>query len=242
MLAAAIIASYTAYLRSSYCVLVSRVLFLWDFLITMGYEVEYFWGRKITAASALFLLNRYVSLVITIMQFFSPAFFQTAHVCGPFVRVLQSLLVLSLVIAGAFAAIRVYAIWQRSWSLALPVFMLAMVPPALTIAIDANETPMLAPSPSSGCAIVVAIPPAQYTTYANAMRACTIAYDAIVFALTVLRTRQLERRSQAQTSLVRLIIRDGCLYFMCLVLINISQMVITFTSEDINYPSYFVSP
>ena len=56
------------------------MLFLWDYLITLGDEVEYFWGRRLTAANALFLLNRYINLVITIMQFFSTAFFQTAHV------------------------------------------------------------------------------------------------------------------------------------------------------------------
>ena len=44
---------------------------------------------------------------------------------------------------------------------------------------------------------------------ANTMRGCTIAYDAIVFALTVLRTQQLQRHSRVKTGLVELIIRDG---------------------------------
>jgi hypothetical protein len=71
--------------------------------------------------------------------------------CGPFIRVLQTLLLFALVIVAGqylyynslsvldstlvpvFAALRVYAIWHHNWIIALPVFILAMAPVALNM-------------------------------------------------------------------------------------------------------------
>ncbi|KAI0825954.1 hypothetical protein BC629DRAFT_1586818 [Irpex lacteus] len=265
-------------MRSNYCAVASRVLFLWDYLITVEDEVEYFWERKITTASVLFLLNRYVNLAITVLQFFAVSSFQTAQCasCGAFVRVIQTLLALACTISGVFAAIRVYAIWQRSCLIALPVLMLAMVPPVLTIYIDAHQTPALAPAPSSGCAIIVGLTLTQYTI-------CMPIKNELLYSLAYLnsrcyyyaklhyslrcaclcldcRTDLAARERQPSKDWPGEIDHTGWLSIFrvrfkallsgtiahlrrrCLTLLNTAQLVLTFTSEDINYPSYFVSP
>ncbi len=49
------------------------VLFIYEYFITIGEEVKYFWARKWTGASALFFLNRYVPFTLYVMEFASYA-------------------------------------------------------------------------------------------------------------------------------------------------------------------------
>ena len=43
-------------------------LFTYEFCLTFGREVELFWRRKFTIASVLVILNRYVPLVVNLMD------------------------------------------------------------------------------------------------------------------------------------------------------------------------------
>lgn len=56
------------------------MLFLWDYLVTLEDEIEYVWGRRVTVATVLFMFNRYVNLLITMLEIMEQASFQTAQV------------------------------------------------------------------------------------------------------------------------------------------------------------------
>lgn len=56
------------------------VLFLWDYFITLDREVEYIWKSRFSAASGLFFLNRYLNLLITILELIVQAPFLTPEV------------------------------------------------------------------------------------------------------------------------------------------------------------------
>ena len=43
-------------------------LFVYDYVLTFVQEVQLIWGRKITGATVLFWLNRYLTLVIVFMN------------------------------------------------------------------------------------------------------------------------------------------------------------------------------
>lgn len=45
------------------------VVFIYEYLITIGEEAKYFWKQKSTGASALFFLNRYVPLTLYVLGF-----------------------------------------------------------------------------------------------------------------------------------------------------------------------------
>ena len=47
------------------------VFFLYDYIITIGREVDLFWSRKITGASVLFLFIRYGTLVYKVLDLVS---------------------------------------------------------------------------------------------------------------------------------------------------------------------------
>lgn len=235
------VAAYANFVRSNYFNLSSRVVFLWDYCITFDDEVRYVWGARLTPATALFMVNRYVGLVITILEFLEQAPVQTAQSCGPFIRLIQSLLVLALFIYAVFATLRIYAIWGCDWRPAAPVLILALVAPIFNIVIYASETPAVAPPPSVGCAVYTSIGPSTYSKLIIAARSATSAYDAIVFMLTLVKTIGFTRRGH-RTGVGHLLIKDGAIYFLVLLLINLAQIVMSAALPGNDNISYYVSP
>ena len=45
------------------------VVFMYEYFITLGEEAKYFWKRKVTGASAIFFLNRYILLIFYALVF-----------------------------------------------------------------------------------------------------------------------------------------------------------------------------
>ena len=60
----------------------SAALTLYEYLLTLDAEVEQYWNRKATAASVLFFLNRYVSIVNRIGAIMSLLSWKSNIVCG----------------------------------------------------------------------------------------------------------------------------------------------------------------
>ncbi|KAI0646125.1 hypothetical protein C8Q79DRAFT_648169 [Trametes meyenii] len=158
-----VIANYASFVKGNYISVAARALFLWDYLITLDCEIRYVWGKRLSAASFLFIVNRYANLLISILELIEQAPFQTKYSCPPVVRSLQSLLIFGMFIFALFATLRVYAIWSRDWRPALPVLLLALVAPVGNMYVDIVGTPVPAPRPSFGCAIRTNIPPHRYT-------------------------------------------------------------------------------
>ncbi|GJE86744.1 hypothetical protein PsYK624_028250 [Phanerochaete sordida] len=72
-------AAYETFLRENYCTVAARVLFLWDFCVTLDGEIRWVWGQKTTPATVLFVMNRYVNLLITILELWDQTPFQTTQ-------------------------------------------------------------------------------------------------------------------------------------------------------------------
>ena len=49
-------------------ILLSTALLAYEYMVAFGREVDLFWKRKITMATVLFIVNRYVPLAATIMN------------------------------------------------------------------------------------------------------------------------------------------------------------------------------
>ncbi|TFK89490.1 hypothetical protein K466DRAFT_486714, partial [Polyporus arcularius HHB13444] len=89
-------------------------LLIYEYVITLRREVDFFWKRKLTGASVLFFLNRYLPLVVNAVSFVGLAPLSDKYI--PW---------------GAFSALRVFALSGRSWPLAILVFVLAFMPFAI---------------------------------------------------------------------------------------------------------------
>ncbi|KAH9896665.1 hypothetical protein C8Q73DRAFT_821813, partial [Cubamyces lactineus] len=247
--------------QGNYYSVAARALFIWDYLATFDSEVQYVWGQRLSAASILFIVNRYVNLLITILELVEQAPFQTPEVCLPYVRVLQSLLISATFIVALFASLRVYAIWSRDWRPALLIFVLALVTPVANLYMDITGTPIPAPRPSVGCAIQTNIDPDIYSQIVIAERVTTTAYDALVLLFTLMKTAQVRKAAMSldtSPSLMVLILRDvqgpspgfrntflndsDPREHSLLVLMNIAQIAVAAKIPGNNFIAFFISP
>ncbi|KAJ3522453.1 hypothetical protein NM688_g8871 [Phlebia brevispora] len=123
----AVIAMYTTNLAANYCAVVAVVAVCYDFLITLRHEYEFIWHRKWSAATWLFLANRY-TLLASVIEQAAPYSPQT------YVLLFLDLLnVVPLLVLAVFSALRVFALLDRAYGLAAFTFFLGLVPVGVTI-------------------------------------------------------------------------------------------------------------
>ncbi|EJF58086.1 hypothetical protein DICSQDRAFT_29310, partial [Dichomitus squalens LYAD-421 SS1] len=99
-------------------------LYLYNWIITIDQEVEYFWKEKVTGAAILFYLNRYISLasfVISLVDWMP----MTDKVRNLPLPPLSRKLTFTRL---AFAGLRCFALTHGNWFLATLVFVLSLVP------------------------------------------------------------------------------------------------------------------
>ncbi|EJF57186.1 hypothetical protein DICSQDRAFT_174142 [Dichomitus squalens LYAD-421 SS1] len=53
----------------NYCLVAANVLYVYDYFITLGVEVEFFWNRSFSGAVLLFVGNRYLTLVNVVTDY-----------------------------------------------------------------------------------------------------------------------------------------------------------------------------
>ncbi|KAI0676146.1 hypothetical protein C8Q78DRAFT_957978, partial [Trametes maxima] len=117
-------------------------LLLYDYLLTFNQEVELFWTRRVTGASALFFIIRYLALVnydILGATLFAPLSDTVCRktVCGSnrcwmtcalLSKVQFAVQVSQHIPWGAFSALRVLALTRMSWTFSSIVFVLSIGP------------------------------------------------------------------------------------------------------------------
>ncbi|RDX46707.1 hypothetical protein OH76DRAFT_1420098 [Lentinus brumalis] len=256
---AKVISSYASFVQGQYYSVAARVplpsqiaLFLWDYFVTFDREVEYVWGQKLSAASLLFILNRYVNLLITILELIEQAPFQTPASLLIFATFIVAV---SNLRESVFVTLRVYATWSRDWRPALPILALALLTPAANMYIDIIGTPIPAPRPSVGCAIRTNIDPGVYSTMrlrvliaelvVIAERATTTAYDFLILLFTLMKTAKVRKAAlslDVHPSLMVLLLRDGTTYFLLLLVMNLAQIVVAAEVLGNNFIAFFISP
>ncbi|KAI0746558.1 hypothetical protein C8Q80DRAFT_779020 [Daedaleopsis nitida] len=275
---AEVIESYALFAQGQYYTVAARALFLWDYFVTFDREVQYIWGSRMSAASGLFILNRYLNLLISIMDlivqapFLTPKRYSSISVtlasadislssCHPLVRLNQSLSLLATLVVALFVTLRVYATWSRDWRPALPVLVLALVTPGVYLYTTIRGEPIPAPRPSVGCAIQRNIDAElfsviarhaysmAYTEYLSQVvileRATTTAYDFLVLLFTLMKTAAVRRAALSldlHPNIKALLLRDGTVYFLLLLVMNLAQIIFAAKVPGTNWISFFTPP
>ncbi|KAI0362500.1 hypothetical protein OH77DRAFT_1491881 [Trametes cingulata] len=89
--------------------LFNTALLLYEASVTFDMEVKHIWRRKTSAATWIFLLNRYLAIALYIVD--APSTFQVSDE-----------------VRHTFASLRAYALCSRAWYIALVIFLLSAVP------------------------------------------------------------------------------------------------------------------
>ncbi|TBU41855.1 hypothetical protein BD309DRAFT_867468, partial [Dichomitus squalens] len=203
-------------------------VFLYDTILTTGEEVRCFWGRKVTGAAILFWLNKYMTMLYLVWNLgnlldlpnnvcvFSHRFFEVYRDIGTDIFV-------------AFSAIRVYAL-QRNIFLSFITFVLSMTPFGVNLVqfgfgLSGKNIPPF------GCA------PIGYESSVTVLsRSCLIAADCLAAGVTwftLARPRDIHFIGVLKSSLTRVLLIDGTVYFLTLGLVNSLHLTFALLALDV---------
>ncbi|KAL4254068.1 hypothetical protein ABKN59_002446 [Abortiporus biennis] len=120
----------------------SITIVIYDYFLTIGDEIAYIWSQKITGASIIFLLNRYLTLLYVLLLCLSLSGIHTVVETDIVCDVLQYgsniIGTCIIIVHAAFASLRIFAIWGQNLYLAIFVGSLFVVYVVISVAKDSK--------------------------------------------------------------------------------------------------------
>jgi len=220
-------------IETNYYVVAGLALYSYDYLITFHHEIRLIWHRRFAGVSILLLLNRYLPFVKMTLQLLSssplPELNQTQScrqqaIWGAIVHLISN------IVFALLPALRVYAIWGRSWPCFLSVLFIGLVNTVLAVMREIPYTVYSLFPAVYGCWTA----PAPFMTGRITERstfgslASITTQDVLVLILTWARTYQvkgLAMNTRIQTPLLSLLLRDGTTFFGMILAVNVVGMV-----------------
>jgi len=213
----------------NYVIVGTTAMWAYDFLLTFGQEVSHIWTRNATGTSILFVLNRYLFLfynVVNVLQTFLP---NPGNSCNWIIDLSG---ILAAIVSGTSAgllALRIFAIWNSAWGPFLLLLTLAVARIVLGLVRNFAYSTATTDDPLAGCSSVV-VNDTLYTRFAAADNSLVLAFESIVFILTIIKTfsQVLQaRRLQLANGLSYFLLRDGTIYYVPLLIETIAALVFT---------------
>ncbi|KAI0323966.1 hypothetical protein GY45DRAFT_1263739, partial [Cubamyces sp. BRFM 1775] len=204
-------------------------LIFYEYAITFSKEVRLIWRRRITAASVLFFLNRYVMIADNIVTLISyPAMSDRVSTeCSALAWIDVVLNLLPYFIWNVFSTMRVYAISGRDWRIAVLVCILMLGPIVSNIYNIPFEFPINMPPPYN-CSFDNSVSLATH----NIVPLMTA--DAIIIIVTWWKTYGFKKSAddaRVATSLVDLLLRDGTIYFGTMIILNSLHIMMNYVAK-----------
>ncbi|KAH9924068.1 uncharacterized protein B0H18DRAFT_1013333 [Fomitopsis serialis] len=216
-----------------WCGAASAALLFYDYILTFPREVRCIWGRRLSGATLLFLVNRYFTIIVVAFNVCSLAlsgksgwYRRPVHEydsCPALSIINQTMSIIFALVNAAFHSLRVYAICpHRSRAIIFSiVFMLEMVPASVDVFFFTRISDFGAMYlPFNGCEVSGFSGVGWYYHLSAA-----IAADAVVVMLTYWRTMNIHRallRQGRRRTLASMILKDGALQ---LTILNIATAV-----------------
>ncbi|KAF8578068.1 hypothetical protein K439DRAFT_1639172 [Ramaria rubella] len=209
---------------SKYFLVAAFAMLVYDIAITLGDEVERIWKQPWTGATFLYAVNRYVTLFqrpIIVTAFTSPAWSRNLSACEHFVRFEggSTLGLVATVASTVIMMLRVYAVWHRNRRvlIVLILFWVAQVAfsgMALGFSMRVPLPPILA-----GCILT------GVNNLFSPFWIMPLITDSVVFGLTLWRTMRYSKATRSMP-LLKLFVRDGALYFLCISSANLLNVIL----------------
>ncbi|KLO16182.1 hypothetical protein SCHPADRAFT_224874 [Schizopora paradoxa] len=245
---AVVAASFSGGPISQYYLLISSVIFYYDFILTMPREIKHVWSSKLNAVNLLVIALRYITAFEYIPIFviaFAPSFSGEQKISGEFRKVPGILGIICQSCTSAFLIIRLYAIFDRNrWILyaTIPFAVLNTVLSSLAIgtakvSIVSDESVLSSmglnsrtPSATSFCFPTPSFAPGSHSlSIFRLSYICILFFDTLIFVLALSRMGMMycaKRFHGSQPSLVFILFRDGIMFFAILTISNLFNLVI----------------
>jgi len=212
--------------------LAAFVMMVYDHLITFSDELQYVWKQPLSGATVLFAINRYITplkFVVEIAAFDSPTWSKNNSACQHFVRYEGGATLALIAICEIIMMLRVYAIWGRDRRIlgVLGFLWITQVAFCAMAMVFTQRTPL--PPALVGCILTGDSHKSSYFTPFWVMPLIT---DSAIFFLTVWRTQRYLRRTEGEMRLLRVLQRDGALYFLCIFSANLVYVILYLSAPE----------
>ncbi|THH00151.1 hypothetical protein EW026_g2343 [Hermanssonia centrifuga] len=182
-------------------------LVTYEYVITIHNEITMVWRKKWTIATWLFILNRYLLIAYTLLT------------VVPYSAQFSNLVNLAqFIVFALFSALRAFVIYNFNIPILVLVFLLNIVPVATNIWSTSTGS---VPIPSTY------LPTSILTVMAILTGLAMIAGDVVVLIVTWITTYKPLREARElkiSNTLGGVFLRDGTLYFIALLTLNIAQI------------------
>ncbi|KAH9036859.1 hypothetical protein EDB85DRAFT_2204062 [Lactarius pseudohatsudake] len=234
----------------------------YDHVLTFPAEVSHVWSQPISINTLLFLLNRYVAFLgnvavpltgfsglisLTVRrqsthELHSRLILSLLQSCTSATYVRQGLLVLSQVLVSMTLAIRIIALYHSTRRIILWVVGCGTVLTGVTFWSLVGQHATLVPD-APGCYYLISETTGIHLAFAWEAQAV---FDALVFALTVMRTLKMCKLHNMEISLsgmglLDVLLRDGALYFAVMALANLANIFTFYASPPFFWFGLFPS-
>ncbi|EJC99729.1 uncharacterized protein FOMMEDRAFT_160173 [Fomitiporia mediterranea MF3/22] len=215
---------------AKYYDLAAFVMLLYDTLLTIPREVDKIWKKHWTGVTLLWFLNRWIfilAVVPTIVAFHDPGFMGKTALhsrCERFFRYAGYIATFQRVVIGSVFILRTYCIYGRNLVAAgfIAIFLIAEVFCKLYANLKWGA-PVVLPKGFVACVLAVAPENAHKFAIFWISELCT---DAVVLTLTIYRSYVVSRmQSVFHSTLLRVIARDGIVYFLIMFLVNLTTVL-----------------
>ncbi|RPD56902.1 hypothetical protein L226DRAFT_615314 [Lentinus tigrinus ALCF2SS1-7] len=228
----------------TYCGLAASVLFIYDSLVILDREVACFWTSRRIGPSLLFFANKWISMTVYVMTLLEFATFPSDQSCASFQRVGVAMQILQLVPGAVFSAMRAYVLC-RSKLLGLLTLVLSLSPVGAHLArygynlAGENFQPFgcferdNVAAESLGLRVILV------------SRVPLIVADILLIFITWTKVGSRDTlrgiRESKRLSLSDILLRDGTLYFVVLLILNVLHLAFSLSAVAGNGQESFLT-
>jgi len=200
----------------------SWALASYEYLITFDKELSRIWSRSFSIMTILWAINRYVFLISfapTILFLFIPL---SSEQCLSFVKFPGIMQIILNISTGITLSLRTYALYSNNkWILIfLMPFLLAEVAVEAWAVSGGDRVPL--PKGFSGC--ILTGKESQGNRFV-AFWVGQLVVPTLIFVLTIGKGVSLYRYGTSRSRVLRIMLRDGLMYFLIIFLANVVNVV-----------------
>jgi len=229
----------TEYIIGSHVLVASLMVLVYDAFLTIGNEINYIWLQPWTLGSLLFMVNRYLPFLDTSLGLYLEFAQTTPRECKRYYTGITWMIAVGLMVSELILLLRTWALWERSNKIFYFLGGLSSLTFVPGILITYYEIKSLkfgeVPEGGLGCNLV------------SASKVIMAAYvlitlsETTVVALTIRKGWE-QRARRSQSSWVKRVYRDGLLFYLYLLVITVTNMVVPLVAAQPRYKNYLAVP
>jgi len=228
----------------------ANALLVFDFLVVLPHEIQHIWSRKVSLATILYFTIRYAPLISRVAVVYSLMPNPDTQTCMIVSWIYEFLVFFTLSSIALLSALRIYAIWSLRLGPLVMVLSTGMILPIIhltvrTITLTTRAQPLPA---RMDCQLFLANPHNIQVTSVLSPRAAELlifisrfaatASDGLIVLLIWLKVFATYKvlvlsKLPFRSSVIRMLLKDGVLYFMFLLVVNLSLLLASgLTNKD----------